>query len=106
MYLHRLDLASDPAKNSDIAAIVMVKINFCCCPFYIPRKEFVFCTQHDGLAHVCLLTSQMTVTRSRIERRMPQKKIGENAVHKARLKFFIRWAWPIRSRVRGSGLAR
>ena len=30
----------------------------------------------------------MTVTRSRIERRMPRKKIGEGAYHKARLKFF------------------
>lgn len=66
MYLHRLDQATNPANNSDIAAVVM----------------------HEGLAHVCLLTSCMTVTRSRIERRMPRKKVGESAYNKARLKFF------------------
>ena len=130
MYLHRLNQATNPANNSDIAAVVM----------------------HEGLAHVCLLTSCMTgnhdnyciyiyiyiymydynnnkyafihklisslrhlyahiriythtyihtyihacihtciqlikctVTRSRIERRMPRKKVGESAYNKARL---------------------
>ena len=66
MDVARIDLAVDPTKKSEVAAVVM----------------------HEGLCHVCLLTSSMTVTRSRIERRMPKKKIGEQLYSKARLKFF------------------
>jgi protein pelota len=49
--LERLQEASDPAAKADMAAIVM----------------------QEGLAHVCLVTSSMTVTRARIERRLPKK---------------------------------
>ena len=49
--LERLEEAADPAVKADIAAVVM----------------------QEGLAHVCLVTSSMTVTRARIERRMPKK---------------------------------
>ena len=43
---------------------------------------------HEGLCHLCLLTTSMTVTRSRIERRMPKKKQGDKLYSKARAKFF------------------
>ena len=66
VFLDLLDLSTDPAKKSDVAAIVM----------------------HEGLCHVCLVTTSMTVTRSRIERRMPKKKQGGQLYAKARLKFF------------------
>jgi stalled ribosome rescue protein Dom34 len=62
----RIDLATDPSKKADIAAVVM----------------------HEGLCHLCLLTSAMTITRSRIERRMPKKKQGDSLYSKARAKFF------------------
>ena len=57
--LERLTEASDPAAKADMAAIVM----------------------QEGLAHVCLVTSSMTVTRSRIERRMPKKGQVEHIDH-------------------------
>ena len=49
--IERLDESSDPAKKAELAAVVM----------------------QEGLAHVCLVTSSMTVTRAKIERRMPKK---------------------------------
>ena len=35
--------------------------------------------------HTCIQLIKCTVTRSRIERRMPRKKVGESAYNKARL---------------------
>jgi protein pelota len=49
--LERLDEACDPAAKADLAAVVM----------------------QEGLANVCLITSSMTVSRAKIERRMPRK---------------------------------
>ena len=51
-YLELLDEVADPSKKSEVAAIVL----------------------QEGLCHVCLVTSAMTITRSRIERAMPKKK--------------------------------
>lgn len=49
--LERLDEACDPGAKADLAAIVM----------------------QEGLANVCLITSSMTISKAKIERRMPKK---------------------------------
>jgi protein pelota len=51
IYLDRLQEACNPGAKADIAAIVM----------------------QEGLAHVCLVTQSMTITKSRIERNIPKK---------------------------------
>jgi len=66
IYLDLLNISSDIAQRSDIAAIVL----------------------QEGLCHICLVSSSMTVTKSRIERNIPKKKQGTEAVGKARNKFF------------------
>lgn len=66
IYLDILKEASDPAAKADIAAIVL----------------------QEGLAHVCLITASLTVTRSRIERKMPKKKPGDKGFEKAMAHFF------------------
>lgn len=55
----RLDLACDPSRTADVAAIVM----------------------EEGLAHICLVTSCMTITRSRIEVNIPRKRKGGTEQH-------------------------
>lgn len=60
-------MASDPSKSADLAVIVM----------------------EHGLAHLCLITSEMTVTKARIEKSIPRKRIGSSSRHdKAILKFY------------------
>lgn len=66
IYLDKLDEACDPSAKAEIAAVVM----------------------QEGLAHVCLITSSLTVTRSRIERRMPKKKPGDSSFEKSMARFF------------------
>jgi protein pelota len=51
IHLERLDAACDPSKKADLAVVVM----------------------QEGLAHVCLLTSALTITKAKIERNMPKK---------------------------------
>mmetsp|Transcript_17224 Transcript_17224/g.25761 ORF Transcript_17224/g.25761 Transcript_17224/m.25761 type:complete len:429 (-) Transcript_17224:138-1424(-) len=63
--LDRLEEAADPAAKADMAAVVM----------------------QEGLAHICLVTSSMTITRARIERRMPKKGQLNQAHSKALAKF-------------------
>jgi len=52
--LERVDAACDPAQNADVAAVVM----------------------QEGLAHVCLVTSNMTLMRAKIEVNIPRKRKG------------------------------
>lgn len=49
--LERLDEACDPGAKADLAAVVM----------------------QEGLSNICLITSTMTIVRTRIERRIPKK---------------------------------
>ena len=66
IYLEIIDDACNPTLNSEIAAIVM----------------------HMGLAHVCLITGSLTVTKARIETNIPKKRTGSSNNAKAIKKFF------------------
>jgi len=65
--LERISMASDPSKSADLSVIVM----------------------EHGLAHLCLITSEMTITKAKIEKSIPRKRIGSSSRHdKAILKFY------------------
>lgn len=67
--LERIDDACDPGQNADVAAVVM----------------------QEGLAHVCLILSSMTLVKSKIEMSIPRKRKGQCATHdKSMEKFFDR----------------
>lgn len=59
VHLERIDLACDPSQNADLAAIVM----------------------QEGLAHVCLVTSCMTLVRAKIDVQIPRKRRGDVKQH-------------------------
>ncbi|PVD31675.1 hypothetical protein C0Q70_07093 [Pomacea canaliculata] len=52
--LERIDNACDPTQTADLAAVVM----------------------QEGIAHVCLVTSSMTLVRAKIETAIPRKRKG------------------------------
>jgi len=64
--LDRLDLACDPTRTADVAAVIM----------------------HEGLAHVCVVTPCMTITRARIEMNIPRKRKGSCTNHDKTLQRF------------------
>lgn len=67
--MERIDEACDPTLNADLAAIVM----------------------QEGLAHVCLILSSMTLVKAKIEMNIPRKRKGQCANHDKSLdKFFER----------------
>ena len=51
---HPTETACDPTKHADLAAVVM----------------------QEGLAHLCLITSNMTLVRAKIETNIPRKRKG------------------------------
>uniref|UniRef100_A0A915PJY5 Protein pelota homolog n=1 Tax=Setaria digitata TaxID=48799 RepID=A0A915PJY5_9BILA len=57
--LNRIDLALDPSKTADVAAIVM----------------------HEGLANLCLLTKEMTIVKAKIDMQIPRKRKGLSGQH-------------------------
>lgn len=57
--LERIEMATNPARTADIAAVVMA----------------------EGLAQVCLITSSMTIVRQRIESTIPRKRKGSASLH-------------------------
>jgi protein pelota len=57
--LDRLDLACDPTRTADVAAVIM----------------------QEGLAHVCVVTECMTLTRARVEVHIPRKRRGSCENH-------------------------
>lgn len=57
--LERVDMACDPTQNADVAAVIM----------------------QEGLAHVCLITSSMTLIRSKIDVTIPRKRKGNVQQH-------------------------
>lgn len=64
--LDRVDIACDPTRTADVAAIIM----------------------QEGLAHVCAVTSLMTITRARIEMHIPRKRRGSCTNHDKALERF------------------
>jgi len=59
VHLERIELACDPSQSADLAAIVM----------------------QEGLAHVCLVTSCMTLVRAKIDVQIPRKRRGDVKQH-------------------------
>ena len=66
IFLDRLVEAANPEQQAEIAAIVM----------------------HSGLAHVCLVTGALTITKARIDINIPRKRTGSSQNAKAITKFF------------------
>eukprot|EP00429_Kryptoperidinium_foliaceum_P009960 CAMPEP_0176004082 /NCGR_PEP_ID=MMETSP0120_2-20121206/1508_1 /TAXON_ID=160619 /ORGANISM="Kryptoperidinium foliaceum, Strain CCMP 1326" /LENGTH=413 /DNA_ID=CAMNT_0017336749 /DNA_START=45 /DNA_END=1286 /DNA_ORIENTATION=- len=66
IYLDILQDACNPERQAEVAAIVM----------------------HNGLAHVCLVTGALTITKARIEVNIPKKRTGSDKNSKATTKFF------------------
>lgn len=65
--LDRIDMACDPTQHADLAAVIM----------------------QEGLAHVCLITPNMTLLRAKIETTIPRKRKGMCAQHdKGLTKFY------------------
>ncbi|KAJ1519834.1 hypothetical protein ONE63_004080 [Megalurothrips usitatus] len=65
--LERVDIACDPTKNTDLAAVIM----------------------QEGLAHICLIMASMTLVRAKIEQGIPRKRKGNVQQHEKGLaKFF------------------
>lgn len=52
--LERIEMSCDPIKSADVAAVIM----------------------QEGLAHVCLITSSMTLVRAKIDVTIPRKRKG------------------------------
>lgn len=57
--LDRIDMACDPTQHADLAAVIM----------------------QEGLAHLCLITPNMTLLRAKIETTIPRKRKGMCAQH-------------------------
>jgi protein pelota len=66
IYLDTLDEAIHPERQAEVAAIVM----------------------QPGLAHLCLVTGALTVTKARIEVTIPKKRTGSSGHEKATKRFF------------------
>ena len=67
VYLDRIEEAVNPDRQAEIAAVVL----------------------QMGLAHVCLVTGALTVTKARIETNIPKKRTGYTSQHsKATTKFY------------------
>jgi len=54
MAIERMELACDPVQSADLGAVVM----------------------QEGIAHVCLVTSSMTIVRAKIDCNIPRKRKG------------------------------
>ncbi|KAL7580219.1 hypothetical protein ACA910_012964 [Epithemia clementina (nom. ined.)] len=67
IYLERIEEAVNPERQAEIAAVVL----------------------QAGLAHVCLVTGALTVTKARLETNIPKKRTGYTNQHsKATKKFY------------------
>ncbi|XP_070572344.1 protein pelota-like [Ptychodera flava] len=64
--LERIEMACDPSQSADVAAVIM----------------------QEGLGHVCLVTSSMTIVRAKIEVNIPRKRKGLCAQHDKGLEKF------------------
>ena len=66
IYLDRIEEATQPERSAEIAAIVM----------------------QPGLAHLCLITGSLTITKAKIETTIPKKRTGSSNHSKAFIKFY------------------
>ena len=66
IFLDILDEAANPDRQAELAAVIM----------------------QPGLAHVCLVTGSLTVTKGRIETNIPKKRTGSSQQSKATTKFY------------------
>lgn len=66
IYLDVIEESCNPERQAEIAAVVL----------------------HSGLAHVCLVTGALTITKARIEVNIPKKRTGSSQNSKAIKKFF------------------
>jgi len=67
VHLERIELACDPSRSADVAAVIM----------------------SEGNCQVCLVTSCMTITRSKIDVNIPRKRRGDCSQHeKGLVKFY------------------
>lgn len=64
--LERVDMACDVTQSADVAAVIM----------------------QEGIAHICLITSSMTLVRSKIDVSIPRKRKGNVAQHEKGLAKF------------------
>ena len=64
--IDRVNEACDPAQNADVAAVIM----------------------QEGLAHVCLVLSAMTIVKAKIETSIPRKRKGVASSHDKSLERF------------------
>lgn len=64
--LERVDMACDVTQNADLGAVIM----------------------QEGLAHVCLITSSMTLVRSKIDMNIPRKRKNNPKGHETGLTKF------------------
>jgi len=65
--IERVDMACDPTQHADLAAVVM----------------------QEGIAHVCLVTSCMTLVRAKIDQPIPRKRKGYTSQHDKGLQRFF-----------------
>nr|CAD2174310.1 unnamed protein product [Meloidogyne enterolobii] len=65
--LHRLELCADVANKADVAGIVM----------------------HEGLANICLISSSMTIVKSKIDMQIARKRKGLSQQHEKSLNSFF-----------------
>ena len=66
IYLDRIEEACNPERGAEIACVVL----------------------SGGLAHVCLVTGSVTVTKARIDMNIPKKRTGSSAHSKSITKFY------------------
>ncbi|XP_067205644.1 protein pelota isoform X2 [Linepithema humile] len=64
--LERVDTACDPTQNADVAAAIM----------------------QEGIAQICLITSNMTIVRAKIDQVIPRKRKGNVSQHEKGLTRF------------------
>lgn len=64
--LDRVDMACDVTQHADLGAVIM----------------------QEGLAHICLITSSMTLVRSKIDVNIPRKRKGNTSQHEKGLSKF------------------
>uniref|UniRef100_A0A1B6EGQ4 Protein pelota homolog n=1 Tax=Clastoptera arizonana TaxID=38151 RepID=A0A1B6EGQ4_9HEMI len=65
--LERVDTACDPTQNADVAAVIM----------------------QEGLAHICLITTSMTLVRAKIDQVIPRKRKGNVKQHEKGMSRFF-----------------
>lgn len=66
IFLERIDMACDITQNADLGAVIM----------------------QEGLAHLCLINSSMTLVRSKIDVNIPRKRKGNVSQHEKGLAKF------------------